>query len=160
MKRAGRADFRTVAAAVLLAACAVGARAEKQALSDAELREVSGKGVAVLVHLELNSGLLTGQPIDSRISAGFTVDSVTTYAIAQNVGGVLDMFAITLDPTSRSGGADYLAIGMPTYFAAQEFGVRALAVQTDASAPITSSLGSLLLNGVASMTGQLNLWPK
>jgi len=160
MKRAGRAVFRSVAAAVLLAACAAGARAEKQALSDAELREVSGKGVAVLVHLELNSGLLTGQPIDSRISAGFTVDSVTTYAIAQNVGGVLDMFAITLDPTSRSGGSDYLAIGMPTFFAAQEFGVRALAVQTDAAAPVTSSLGSLLLNGVASMTGQLNLWPK
>ena len=160
MKRDRRTLLRAAAAAAILAACAAGARAEKQALSDTELREVSGKGVAILVHLELNSGLLTGQPIDSRISAGFTVDSVTTYAIAQNLGGVLDMFAITLDPSTRSGGSDYLAIGMPTYFAAREFGVRALAVQTDASAPVTSSLGSLLLNGVASMTGQLNVWPK
>jgi hypothetical protein len=160
MKRASRTVFRTAAAAAILAACAAGARAEKQALSDAELRDVSGKGVAILVHLELNSGLLTGQTIDSRLSAGFTVNSVTTYAIAQNLGGILDMFAITLDPVARSNGPDYLAIGMPTYFAAQEFGVRALAVQTDASAPVTSSLGSLLLNGVASMTGQLNVWPK
>jgi hypothetical protein len=159
MRRHRRAPFRAVAAALALA-CLASARAEKQPLSDAELRDVSGKGVAILVHLELNSGLLTGQPIDSRISAGFTVESVTTYAIAQNLGGVLDMFAITLDPVARSGGSDYLAIGMPTYFAAQEFGVRALAVQTDAAAPVTSSLGSLLLNGVASMTGQLNVWPK
>ena len=162
MKHDRRTVLRAAAAAALLATWAAGARAEKQALSDAELRDVSGKGVAILVHLELNSGLLSGQPIDSRISAGFTVDSVTTYAIAQNLGGILDMFAITLDPTTRSGGSDYLAIGMPTYFAAQEFGVRALAVQTDASAaiPTTSSQGSLLLNGVASMTGQLNVWPK
>jgi hypothetical protein len=33
-------------------------------------------------------------------------------------------------------------------------------VQTDASAPVTSSLGSLLLNGSANMTGQLNVWAK
>jgi hypothetical protein len=160
MNPARRPFRRAFALAAILMACAAGARAEKAPLSDEELSDVSGKGVAILVHLELNSGLLSGQPIDSRISAGFAVDGVTTYAIAQNLGGILDMFAITLDPTTRTNGPDYLAIGMPTYFAAREFGVRALAVQTDASAPVTASLGSLLLNGVASMTGQLNVWPK
>jgi hypothetical protein len=33
-------------------------------------------------------------------------------------------------------------------------------VQTDRNAPLTGSLGALTLNGVASMTGQLNLWAK
>lgn len=154
------APLRLAVLASTLVSCAFGAHAEKKALTDDELGAVAGKGVAILVHLELNSGLLAGQPLDSRISAGFTVDSVTTYAIAQNFGGILDMFAITLDPTTRPGGADYLAIGMPAYLNARDFGVRAIGVQTDAAAPITNSLGSLLLNGTASMTGQLNLWPK
>jgi len=146
--------------ATLLAFAASAAWAEKTPLSDEELGKVAGKGVAILVHLELNTGLLSGQPIDSRLSAGFTVEGVTTYAIAQNFGGILDMFAITLAPTTRAGGSDYLAIGMPTYLAAQEFGVRAIGVQTDLNGPVTSSLGSLLLNGTAAMTGQLNVWPK
>jgi hypothetical protein len=149
--------------ACAVAACALlagAAHAEKVPLTDAELGSVAGKGVAVLVHLELNSGLLHGEAIDSRLSAGFTVDGLTTYAIAQNFGGVLDLFAITLDPSSRAGGPDYLAIGMPYYLGAQQFGVRAIGVQTDAGAPINASLGSLLLNGAANMTGQLNLWPK
>ena len=154
------APLRLAVLAAALASCAFGARAEKRPLTDDELGAVAGKGVAILVHLEINSGLLAGQPLDSRISAGFTVDSVTTYAIAQNFGGILDMFAITLDPTTRAGGPDYLAIGMPTYLSAREFGVRAIGVQTDAAGPITNSLGSLLLNGTAAMTGQLNLWPK
>jgi hypothetical protein len=149
----------------LLAACSLAlaagcAFAVKVPLNDDELSAVAGQGVALLVHLEINSGLLTGQPIDSRISAGFAVNGVTTYAIAQNFGGLLDLYAITLDPTTRANGSDYLAIGMPNTVYAKDFGVRAIGVQTDAAAPITSSLGSLLLNGSANMTGQLNVWAK
>jgi len=151
---------RACALACALAACATAAQAEKKPMNDDDLAGVSGQGVAVLVHLELNSGLLVGQPLDSRLSAGFNVDGITTYAIAQNFGGILNMFAVTLDPTARAGGADYLAIGMPTYLSAEQFGVRAIGVQTDPSGPINGSLGSLLLSGVASMTGQLNIWPK
>ena len=151
---------RACALACALAAGAPAAHAEKKAMTDDDLAGVAGQGVAVLVHLELNSGLLVGQPLDSRLSAGFTVEGVTTYAIAQNFGGILNMFAVTLDPTARAGGADYLAIGMPTYLSAEQFGVRAVGVQTDLNGPINGSLGSLLLNGVASMTGQLNIWPK
>jgi hypothetical protein len=149
----------------LLVACsfalaAGGACAEKVPMSDEQLGTVAGQGVAIFVHLELNAGLLTGQAIDSRISAGFTVGGITTYAIAQNFGGLLDLYAITLDPTTRAGGGDYLAIGMPSLLNARDFGVRAIGVQTDPSAPITNSLGSLLLNGSANMTGQLNVWAK
>jgi len=144
----------------ILATAAGAAFADKVPLSDDQLGDVAGKGVAIFVHLEINSGLLTGQAIDSRLSAGFAVDGVTTYAIAQNFGGILDLVPVTLDPTSRAGGSDYLAIGMPSYVGAREFGVRAIGVQTDLNAPIASSLGSILLNGTASMTGQLNLWAK
>jgi hypothetical protein len=57
-------------------------------------------------------------------------------------------------------GSGYISIGMPGLVQANEFGVRAVGVQTDFNAPITSSLGSLLLNGSATMTGQLNVWAK
>jgi hypothetical protein len=143
-----------------LAACCASAHADTVALSDDEMSSVAGQGVAILVDLQINAGLLTGQNIDSRISAGFTVDGITTYAIVQNFGGILDMFAVTLDPSINAAGLNYLAIGMPYYLAAKDFGARAIAVQTDPGGPITSSLGSILLNGSANMTGQLNLWPK
>jgi hypothetical protein len=136
-----------------------GARAARVPLSDAQLSEVSGQGVAILVHLELNAGLLTGAPIDSRFFAGFDVGGTTTYAIAQNFGGLLNLFAITLDPSTAADGTGYLAIGMPNYLSARDFGVRAIGVQVDPKAPINNSLGSLLLNGSANMTGQLNVWP-
>jgi len=145
---------------VVLAAFAASAPADTVPLSDDELGAVAGKGVAILVHLELNAGLLTGQNIDSRVSAGFKVDDTTTYAIVQNFGGLLNLFAVTLDPSVNAAGLNYLSIGMPNYIAAKEFGMRAIAVQTDPTAPITSSLGSILLNGSANMTGQLNVWPK
>ena len=59
-----------LAAGIVLAAAGV-AHAAKVPMSDAELSGVSGQGVAILVHLELNAGLLTGAPIDSRFYAGF-----------------------------------------------------------------------------------------
>jgi len=151
---------RHVLLAWALALAALPAFADKTALSDDQLSDVSGEGIAILVHLELNSGLLTGQNIDSRLSAGFDVNGVTTYAIAQNFGGVLDLFAVTLDPSTKPDGSGYLAIGMPYFVGAQKFGVRAIGVQTDLNAPISASLGSLLLNGTATMTGQLNVWAK
>ena len=49
---------------------------------------------------------------------------------------------------------------MPAYVNAQDFGIHGIGVQTDPNAPITGSLGSLTLNGTASMTGTLNLWPR
>ncbi len=159
MSRARRTPLHGLAAAALALAAGL-ARAEKAPLSDEELGAVAGKGVAILVHLELNAGLLTGQAIDSRVSAGFAVGGQTTYLVAQNFGGLLDLFAITLSAGTNAAGQDYLAIGMPSFIGAQEFGVRAIGVQTDPNATVTKSLGSLLLNGSGTMTGQLNVWPK
>jgi hypothetical protein len=146
--------------ACMLSLAALPAFADKVPLSDEQLGDVAGKGVAILVHLELNSALLSGQNVDSRLSAGFQVDGTTTYAIAQNFGGILDLFAVTLDPRTKPDGTGYLSIGMPYFVGAKEFGVRAIGVQTDLNAPVASSLGSLLLNGTANMTGSLNLWAK
>jgi hypothetical protein len=152
--------FRHVALAGVLAAAASGAFAEKKALDDDELRGVSGKGIAIAVNLQLNTRQIAGTAPPSNISAGFDVNGVTTYAIVQNFGGGLQLFSITIDPSVKSDGTGYLAIGMPSYVNAQDFGIHGIGVQTDPNTPITSSLGSLTLNGTASMTGTLNLWPK
>ena len=134
-----------------LALAATLACAEKKPLDDEELRTVAAQGISIAVNLNLNT---------NRVAAGFNVNGTTTYAIAQGFGGALQLFAITIDPLVKPDGSGYLSIGMPGYLSAQDFGVRAIGVQTDAAAPITSSLGSILLNGTASMTGQLNLWAK
>jgi len=145
-----RAMRHRLAFAFALALVSANACAEKKPLDDDELRAVHGQGISIAVHLSLDTG----------VAAGFTTNGVTTYAIAQGFGGLLDLFAITIDPSVKPDGTGYLAIGMPSYLGAQDFGVRAIGVQTDASAPVTSSLGSLLLNGSANMTGQLNVWAK
>jgi hypothetical protein len=142
---------------VLAASCAC---AEKKPLDDEQLRSVSAKGIAIAVNLQLNASAIAGTSPPSNIAAGFTVAGTTTYAIVQNFGGGLQMFSITIDPSTKPDGSGYLAIGMPAYLNAQDFGIHAIGVQTDASAPLASSLGALTLNGSASMTGQLNVWPK
>ena len=142
---------RPFALACTLALATTCACAEKKPLDDDEMRAVSAKGISIAVNLNLNT---------ERVAAGFTNSGVTTYAIAQGFGGSLQMFAITVDPASKPDGSGYLAIGLPSFFSAQEFGVRAIGVQTDGTGTVTSSLGSLLLNGTAAMTGSLNLWAK
>jgi hypothetical protein len=154
------ATFSRLALACALAAAAPGAFAEKRALDDEELRGVSGKGIAIAVNLQLNTRQIAGTAPPSNITAGFNVDGVTTYAIVQNFGGGLQLYSITIDPSVKPDGTGYLAIGMPGYVNAQDFGIHGIGVQTDPNAPITSSLGSLTLNGTASMTGTLNLWPR
>jgi len=147
--------LRPLTLACTLALASAGACAEKKPLDDDEMRAVSAKGISIAVNLNLNI---------NRVAAGFTNtangNTTTTYAIAQGFGGALQMFAITVDPLNKPDGTGYLSIGMPSYFAAQDFGVRAIGVQTDATGALTGSLGSILLNGTATMTGQLNLWAK
>lgn len=143
--------FPALAGSFALALACGGAHAEKKPLDDDEMRAVSAKGISIAVNLNLNTG---------SVAAGFTTNGTTTYAIAQGFGGALQMFAITVDPLTKPDGTGYLSIGMPGYFAAQDFGVRAIGVQGDAGAPVAGGLGSILLNGTATMTGQLNLWAK
>ena len=131
------------------------------ALNDDELAAVSGRdGLGLAVHLELNSALLSGVPSDSRLTAGFNVDSITTYAVIHNLAGVMDLIAVTLNVRSRPDGGDYIDIGLPQFVGFKQFGFRALAAQTDPFAAIapSASYGQLLLNGTASMTGHIYLW--
>ena len=152
--------FHRLAVAGALALAASCALADKKPLDDEQLSSVSAKGISIAVNLQLNAGSIAGTAAPSNIAAGFVVAGTTTYAIVQNFGGGLQMFAITLDPSAKPDGSGYLAIGLPAYLAAQDFGIHALGVQTDLNAPLTSSLGSLTLNGTAAMTGQLNVWAK
>ena len=130
-------------------------------LTDDELANVSGRdGVGLAVHLELNSALLSGAATDSRLTAGFKVDGTTTYAVVQNLAGVMDLIAVTVNVRSRADGSDYIDIGLPSFVGFKQFCFRALAAQTDPTAPIppSASYGQLLLNGTATMTGHVFLW--
>ena len=144
----------------MLALTASTAFAEKVPMDDEQLRSVSAKGIVIAVNLQLNTASIAGTAAPTNVAAGFAVNGVTTYAIVQNFGGGLQMFAVTIDPSFKPDGTGYLAIGLPAYLSAQDFGAHALGVQTDATVPLANSLGSLTLNGTASMTGQLNLWAK
>lgn len=137
-----------------------GAQAETVALAEDELSEIQGQdGIGFAMHLEMNSAILTGADLNSRLSAGFEVNGLTTYAIALNVGGIIDMFAMTLNLRARpDGGGDYLDLRLPFFVGVDHFGFRALAAQTDAVAPLQNSYGQLLLNGHMSMTGHLYMW--
>ena len=140
----------------LAASCAF---ADKKPLDDDEMRAVSAKGISIAVNLQLNTSAIAGTAPPSNISAGFVVAGTTTYAIVQNFGGGLQLFSITIDPSTKPDGNGYLAIGMPGYINAKDFGIHAIGVQTDPNAPLAGSLGALTLNGTAAMTGQMNLWP-
>lgn len=135
------------------------ANAEPQPLAETELADVSGRdGIGFAVHLEINSAPIYGLDIDSRLTAGFTVDGLRTYLVAPNPGGIIDLFAMSLNLRTRPGGGDYIDVTLPFFVGVQDFGVRALSVQTDPRAPITNSYGQFLLNGHASMQGHLYLW--
>ncbi|TAK94123.1 MAG: hypothetical protein EPO09_10495 [Aquabacterium sp.] len=146
---------------VLLAmGCALSmARAEPQPLDDIGMADVSGQdGIGFAVHLEMNSAAISAQDLTSRLMAGFHVDGQTTYAIAWNAGGIIDMFAMTMNLRSRPDGSDYMDIGLPFFIGVSQFGFRAFSVQTDPTAAISRNYGQLLLNGHAAMQGHIYLW--
>jgi len=136
-------------------------RAAPVPLSDDELAAVDGRdGVGLAVHLELNSQLLQGTSSGARLSAGFNVNGTTTYAVVQDLAGVADLIAVTLNVRKRADGGDYLDIGLPGFVGFKQFGFRALNAQTDplAIVPNGGGYGSLLLNGTSAMTGHVYLW--
>ena len=148
---------RLVFVALMLAGAA---HAAPVPLDDTALSEVrGGEGIGLVVHLELNSGLLTGDALGGRLAAGFKVDGTTTYAVLDGIGGVMDLMAVTLNVKTRSdGGGDYLELGLPAFVSFNQFGFRALGAQTDPNAAVTQSYGQVLLHGNGSMTGRVLLW--
>jgi hypothetical protein len=133
-----------------------------EALTDEQLAGVEGRdGIGFAVHLELNSALLTGATMDSRITMGFTSAGVNTYLVIQNFGGVMDQIGMTLSAKARpDGGGDYLDFSLPVIVGFKDFGFRAMAVQTDPTAPITASYGQILMNGTAQVQGHVLLWSR
>jgi len=131
-----------------------------QALDDKELSQVSGQdGISFAAHVSLNDPTLVGAVSDSRLSLGFNGDGQNRYIVFKNVRGVVDMFAVSLGVQTRpDGGGDYIAIGLPGYVRYTNFGFESLSVQTDPNAPVTGNLGSLNINGVVSLQGQVRLW--
>jgi len=135
------------------------ALAQPRALDDEAMSEVCGRdGVGFAVHLEMNSGLLDGKALDSRLVSGYTVNGQTTYQVAYNVGGIIDLIALTINVRGRPDGGDYIDLGLPGFVGVKNFGYRALGAQTDPSAAVSNSYGQLLLNGHAAMQGHLYLW--
>ncbi|WP_374593913.1 hypothetical protein [Aquabacterium sp.] len=158
----GRAVARVVAWFTLLLAAFLstsGVRAA-EALSDEQLASVEGRdGIGMAVHLELNSALLAGATMDSRITMGFKSAGVNTYLVIQNFGGVMDQIGMSLQAKTRTdGGGDYLDFTLPVFVGFKDFGFRAMSAQTDPSAPITSSYGQILMNGTAQVQGHVLLW--
>lgn len=163
LQRPRRAVLQRCGQAVLamgLCGAAMPLYAEPAPLDDQDMAEVTGgDGIGFAVHLEMNSALLNGVDLNSRLVAGFDVNGLKTYAIALNPGGIIDMYAMTLNLRSRAdGGGDYLDIGLPFFVGVAQFGFRAFGVQADPTAPITNNYGSLLLNGHVAMQGHVYLW--
>lgn len=139
---------------------AVPAAHAAEAMTDEQLAGVEGRdGIGLAVHLELNSALLTGATMDSRITMGFKSAGVNTYLVIQNFGGVMDQMGMSLQAKARpDGGGDYLDFTLPVFVGFKDFGFRAMSAQTDPTAPITASYGQVLMNGTAQVQGHVLLW--
>jgi hypothetical protein len=137
------------------------ARAAPQALDDAALSEVSAAGIGLGVHLELNSGLLSGQAMQPNLIVGFGDALQPVYLVMHGVGGIMDLYNVTLNLRRHTDGSDYLDLGLPGFVGFDQFGVRALSVQTDpTAAPGAGNFGSLMLNGTGAMTGHVLMWAR
>ncbi|MCV2353255.1 hypothetical protein LNV09_03670 [Paucibacter sp. B2R-40] len=127
-------------------------------LSDEELGGVSGRGGIVLnAHLELN----TGATSENRVSLGFQVGGNTSYLLLHKLSGTLDLLGLTLQAVAGPAEiGDVIQLTLPTFVGFKDFGVKAIAVQSDPLAPIAASLGQIQLNGTVQMQGQVLLWAK
>lgn len=132
------------------------------ALDDTALSEVRGAGVGVGVHLELNSSLLAGATPMPNLAATFGDAAQPNYLVMYGVGGIMDLYAVTLNAVTASDGTNQLALGLPGFVGFDDFGVRAISVQSDPTAPLNpaTSLGGITLNGSGAMTGRMPIWPR
>ncbi|MBV8123847.1 MAG: hypothetical protein JOY60_10740 [Burkholderiaceae bacterium] len=146
-------------AAAWLALAASSAQAI-ETLSDEDLSSVHAQdGIGLSGHLQfnVNAGAI------SNLSLGFNVGGSTSYLVFQQFSGTLDFLGLQVQALSTPAGSavsDVIAITLPTWVGFTNFGVGAIAAQTSPTAPITSSLGQIQLNGSMYLTGQVLLWPK
>jgi hypothetical protein len=152
--------LRQAALAILAACSCAAAMAQPRALDDEELEKVTGQdGISFAAHVSINDPTLVGAVTDSRLSLGFNGDGSNRYLVIKNLRGTVDMYAVSLGAHSRGdGNGDYIAIGLPGYVRYTNFGFESLSVQTDPTAPVTGNLGSMNLNGVVNLTGEVRIW--
>ena len=145
--------------AIAHAAHAENAAQPLQSLDDAELSQVSARdGIAFAAHIVINDPTLVGAVADSRLSLGFGGDGPNRYVVIKNVRGVIDMFGVGLSVERKPDGSDYVALSLPGYVKYTNFGFESLSVQNDPLAPVSSSMGSVNINGSLWMQGQLRIW--
>lgn len=132
--------------------CGTVGAAPMRVLDDEELSEVTGGGIAIAAHLELNVG---------RLTWGFnSADNVKTYLVFENLGGTIDVFSLAINLKKRTdGGSDYVAISLPSVMRFTKFGIDSLSVQSDPLGPVSGNLGRFEIDGTLSFTGQVLIWP-
>lgn len=128
-------------------------------LDDAELSAVTARdGVSFAAHIVINDPTLVGAVADSRLSLGFGGDGPYRYIVIKNVRGVVDMAGASLNVEKKPDGSEYVALSLPGYMKYTNFGFESLSVQNDPLAPVTSTMGSVNINGSMAMQGQLRIW--
>ena len=151
------------------------AHAAVEEVADEDLSTVSGEdGVSISLHLEWNADALTSVDLtdSSSISITYYEHGATsdldrhTSMVFGGFGGILDMWALHIDARKGPAGVgDYVDVTLPTLVAFNQFGVRTVYAQsysgTDpATAPApTVNYGKWLLNGAATVTGNVYIWP-
>ncbi|MGE5451543.1 MAG: DUF6160 family protein [Acidobacteriota bacterium] len=163
--------FKLLALAVMAMAFSTMAQAAVEELPDDALSAVSGEdGVTIMLHLEWNANALTAVDLtnSSSISVGFydADQSRHTSLVFQGFGGIMDLWALRIDArTGPAGVGDYVDITMPNLVAFKQFGFRALYAESYTGAEPTtmpkptSNYGKWLLDGSATVTGNVYIWP-
>lgn len=155
---------------LLLARCfAIGAlslslvglsQAAVEEVADEDLSLVSAAdGVTINFILQWNPNR-TEVDLASSVSIGFYEKSQWTYWVMHGFGGVMEFWGLKID--ARKGPADvgdYVEITMPAYVGFENFGVQAMSVQNDPKVAPTTSYGQWYLNGSATVTGSVYIWP-
>jgi len=146
----------TVAAAVMAVGVGTNAMAQPKAMDNSELADVvAGDGLSIVLNLQFHA---------DRVSRGFEVGGVTTFATLQDVGGGMLLHGVTIDARAMPGapGESYIDVGMPSFVAFDRFGFNASGVTTDPQGIIqpTQNFGGVQLHGTAAMTGHFLIWAK
>lgn len=144
---------------LLLCASAMAGAADLKPLDDEALGQVSARdGVSFAAHIVINNPELAGAVADSRLSLGFGGDGPYRYVVIKNLRGVVDLAGVHINVEKKPDGGEYVAVSMPSYVKFSGLGFESLSVQSDPLAPVTSSMGSVNVNGTMNMQGQLRVW--
>lgn len=144
---------------VLFCVSAAAGAAGMKPLDDEALGLVSARdGVSFAAHIVINNPELVGAVADSRLSLGFGGDGPNRYVVIRNLRGVVDIGGVHIDIEKKPDGGEYVAVSMPSYVKFSGLGFESLSVQSDPLAPVTSSMGSVNVNGTMNMQGQFRIW--